>query len=151
MADLPFPELCSKVGQELALSDWYDVTQERINAFADATGDHQWIHIDVARAKAESPFGTTIAHGFFTLSLLPGLMGDFFGDYAVRQGINYGCDTVRFPAPVPSGSKVRGRFVLKAVAQGPQGSLKCIVGSTVEIDGSDKPGCVADQVFLLFP
>ncbi|GAK33042.1 putative enoyl-CoA hydratase 1 [Iodidimonas nitroreducens] len=151
MSDLPFPDLTAKIGQRLVLSDWHDVTQAHINAFADATGDHQWIHIDVDRAKAESPFGAPIAHGFYTLSLLPYLMGDFFGAYKVAQGINYGCDSVRFPAPVPVGSRVRGSFVLKATAAGPMGSLKCTVTSTVEIEGGQKPACVADQVFLLFP
>lgn len=151
MPDLPFPELTAKTGEEIVLSDWVEVTQADIDRFADATGDHQWIHIDVERAKAESPFKTTIAHGFYTLSLLPFLMGDFFGAYHVRQGINYGCDKVRFPAPVPVGSRLRGRFVLKDVAEGPMGALKCTVAASVEIEGGDKPACVADQVFLLFP
>ncbi|GAB4571696.1 MAG: MaoC family dehydratase [Rhodothalassiaceae bacterium] len=151
MTALIFPELRALLGEEFVVSDWFEIDQERINRFAEVTGDHQWIHIDVERAKAESPFGGTIAHGFFTLSLLPMLMGDFFSRYKIRQGINYGCDTVRFPAPVPVGARVRGRFRLKALAEGPMGSLKCTVTATVEIEGKDKPGCVADQIFLLFP
>lgn len=150
MTALIFPELHALMGEEFVVSDWFTVDQERINRFAEVTGDHQWIHIDVERAKAESPFGGAIAHGFFTLSLLPMLMGDFFERYKVRQGINYGCDSVRFPAPVPVGSRVRGHFLLKALAEGPMGSRKCIVTATVEIEGSEKPACVADQIFLLF-
>lgn len=150
LSGLPFPDLYAQLGKEFIVSDWIAITQDRINAFADVTGDHQWIHTDPTRANRDSPFGTTIAHGFLTLSLLPHMMGDFFRRYNIRQGLNYGCEKVRFPHPVTAGSRIRGRFVLRDISDGPMESLKCIVTSTVEIEGKDKPACVAEQVFLLF-
>ena len=107
-------ELEALVGQEIADSDWIEVTQERIQLFADATNDHQWIHVDAERAKA-GPFGTTIAHGFLTLSLLPEMAASAFEVLETRMGVNYGLNQVRFPAPVPAGSRVRGRFKLLEV------------------------------------
>jgi len=137
-------ELQPLVGQEIALSDWITVTQERIQQFADATGDHQWIHLDVERAKA-GPFGTTIAHGFLTLSLLPEMSASAFSVQNTRMGVNYGLNRVRFPAPVPSGSRLRGRF--KLLAYEPlDGGAQLTVEVTMERDGSAKPVCVAESL-----
>ena len=105
-------ELAAKVGQEVVVSDWLEVTQERINQFADATGDHQWIHVDVERARRESPFGTTIAHGFLTLSLLSHFLNNSLEFGNSKMGVNYGCNRLRFTAPVKAGSRLRARFKL---------------------------------------
>jgi acyl dehydratase len=132
------------VGQEIGVSDWITVTQERIQLFADATNDHQWIHVDVERAKA-GPFGTTIAHGFLTLSLLPEMAASAFGVRETRMGVNYGLNKVRFPAPVPSGSRLRGRF--KLVGYEPlEGGAQITVQVTMEREGSDKPVCIAESI-----
>ncbi len=144
-------DLADRVGEELICSNWLTITQEMVNAFADTTRDHQWIHVDVERARRESPFGGPIVHGFLTLSLLPAFLDGAFAGLPIRQIINYGCERVRFPAPVPVGSRLRGRAQLKAVEDGPMGSVKCTIAAAIEIEGSDKPACVADQVFLLFP
>ena len=137
-------ELKPLVGQELAVSDWVTVTQERIQLFADATGDHQWIHLDAERARA-GPFGTTIAHGFLTLSLLPEMAASAFAVRDTRMGVNYGLNRVRFPAPVPSGSRLRGRF--KLLAWEPlEGGAQVTVEVTMEREGGDKPVCVAESV-----
>ena len=137
-------ELKDLVGQEIGVSDWITVTQERIQLFADATNDHQWIHLDVERAKA-GPFGTTIAHGFLTLSLLPEMAASAFGVNETRMGVNYGLNKVRFPAPVPSGSRLRGRF--KLVGYEPlEGGAQLTVQVTMEREGSDKPVCIAESI-----
>jgi acyl dehydratase len=137
-------ELKSLIGQEVGVSDWFEVTQSRINAFAETTGDHQWIHVDPERAKTDSPFGTTIAHGFLTLSLLSPLSvqavtvsGDF------KMGINYGLNRVRFPAPVPSGARLRARFALQSV-EDITGGVQITWGVTVEVEGAQKPSLVAE-------
>ncbi|HEX5732589.1 MAG TPA: MaoC family dehydratase [Blastocatellia bacterium] len=137
-------ELKGLVGQEVASSDWLEVTQSRINDFADATEDHQWIHIDAARAATDSPFKTTIAHGFLTLSLLPHLAAQAFsvkGNW--RMGINYGLNRLRFVSPVPVGSRVRARFTLQAV-EDVQGGVQLTWAVTAEIEGSEKPSLVAE-------
>ncbi len=132
------------VGQELGVSEWMTITQEQINKFADATGDHQWIHLDVERAKS-GPFGTTIAHGFLTLSLLPEMTAKAFRVTETRMGVNYGLNKVRFPSPVPAGSKVRGRF--KLIEYIPlEGGAQMTVECTMEREGSDKPVCVAESL-----
>jgi len=132
------------VGQEIGVSEWITVTQERIQLFADATHDHQWIHLDAERAKA-GPFGATIAHGFFTLSLLPEMSFSAFEVRDTRMGVNYGLNKVRFPAPVPSGSRLRGRF--KLVDYEPlEGGAQLTVQVTMEREGSDKPVCVAESL-----
>ena len=132
------------VGQEIGVSDWITVTQERIQLFADATNDHQWIHLDVERSKA-GPFGATIAHGFLTLSLLPEMAASAFGVNETRMGVNYGLNKVRFPAPVPSGSRLRGRF--KLVGYEPlEGGAQLTVQVTMEREGSDKPVCIAESI-----
>ena len=137
-------ELQPLVGQEIGTSEWVTVTQERIQLFAEATNDHQWIHLDAERAKA-GPFGTTIAHGFLTLSLLPEMSASAFEVRGTRMGVNYGLNKVRFPAPVPSGSRVRGRF--KLLAYEPlDGGAQLTVEVTMEREGSDKPVCVAESL-----
>jgi len=137
-------ELRSLVGQEVNVGDWFEVTQERIDLFAEATGDHQWIHIDRDRAKAESPYGTTIAHGFLTLSLLSHLMSRTVRvKVPTRMGINYGLNKVRFPSAVPSGAKVRARAALQSV-EDIQGGIQLTWQVTVEREGGDKPCCVAE-------
>ena len=136
-------ELETYVGREVAVSDWFEVNQERINLFADATEDHQWIHIDPERAARESPFKETIAHGFLTLSLLTKLGKRAMSVGGVRMGINYGLNRVRFVSPVPAGSRIRGRFTLAAVETISDG-MQAIWKVTVERDGSDKPCCVAE-------
>jgi acyl dehydratase len=137
-------ELKDLVGQEIGVSDWITVTQERIQLFADATNDHQWIHLDAERAQA-GPFGTTIAHGFLTLSLLPEMAASAFAVSETRMGVNYGLNKVRFPAPVPSGSRLRGRF--KLVGYEPlEGGAQLTVQVTMEREGSDKPVCIAESI-----
>ena len=137
-------ELQPLVGQDLATSEWITVTQERIQLFADATNDHQWIHLDPERAKA-GPFKTTIAHGFLTLSLLPEMSASAFEVRGTRMGVNYGLNKVRFPAPVPSGSRLRGHF--KLVAYDPlDGGAQLTVQVTMEREGSDKPVCIAESI-----
>ncbi|MDP3820670.1 MAG: MaoC family dehydratase [Burkholderiales bacterium] len=137
-------DLQARVGEEVGVSEWITVDQNRINLFADATGDHQWIHIDAERA-AEGPFGTTIAHGFLTLSLLPEMSASAFQVLDTRMGVNYGLDRVRFPAPVPSGSRLRGRF--KLLKYEPlEGGAQLTVEVTMEREGSAKPVCVAESL-----
>ncbi|HEU0184048.1 MAG TPA: MaoC family dehydratase [Blastocatellia bacterium] len=137
-------ELHSLAGQEVAVGDWFEVTQDRIDLFADATGDHQWIHVDVERAKTDSPYGATIAHGFLTLSLLSQLMSETVRiRLPIRMGINYGLNKVRFPSPVPAGSKIRTRAVLQALEE-IDGGRQLVWNVTVEREGADKPCCVAE-------
>jgi len=137
-------DLQGLVGQEVGVSDWITVDQHRINLFADATGDHQWIHIDPERA-AKGPFGTTIAHGFLTLSLLPEMGASAFQVLDTRMGVNYGLGKVRFPAPVPSGSRLRGHFKL-AKYDPLDGGAQLTVEVSMEREGSDKPVCVAESL-----
>jgi len=137
------PALREKLGQELVVTDWYEITQERINQFAQATGDFQWIHVDVPRAEKESAFGTTIAHGFLTLSLLSCFLVDSIDMRGMRMGVNYGLNRVRFTGPVPSGSRVRARFVLAAM-EDIQGGAQITWTVTVEREVGDKPVLVAE-------
>ena len=146
-------ELSPKIGAVLHVSPWITMTQERIDQFADATGDHQWIHVDPARARAESPFGATIAHGYLVLSLYPSLRGHdgrntppFPG---VTRTINYGVNRVRFPSPVRAGVRLRGRFELVGAAER-NGTLQVVERFTVELKSGGKPACVAEIVRLLF-
>jgi acyl dehydratase len=132
------------VGQHLGYSDWHEVTQEQVDQFADATGDHQWIHVDPERA-ASGPFGRTIAHGYLTLSMGPRLLHQILRVEGFRMGINYGTDRVRFPAPVPVGSKLRAGAVLDAVRDIPNG-VQVHVTVTFEVEGSPKPACVASVI-----
>jgi len=150
MTSLPVRELRSLVGREVGVSDWHDVTQEMIDRFADATGDRQWIHIDAARAARESPFKTTIAHGFLTLSLVSTLLRSAVTPTGLRMAINYGLNRVRFVSPVPSGSRIRGRFALAAV-EDVSGAIQATWSITVEREGSDKPACVAEWLVRYYP
>ena len=134
------------MGQELATSEWITIDQERINAFADATDDHQWIHVDVERAKTESPYRTTIAHGFLTLSLIPGLSKDNYRVDNAKMGINYGLNKVRFLAPVQPGSRIRLRSELIDAKKVNETTVDLTVRQTVELDGSDKPAAVAEVI-----
>ncbi|MCX7660016.1 MULTISPECIES: MaoC family dehydratase [Caldimonas] len=143
-------ELRPLVGQSIGTSDWITIDQERINRFADATGDHQWIHVDPERAAA-GPFGTTIAHGFLTLSLLPLFFATGFEVRQVRMGVNYGLNKVRFPAPVPVGSRLRAHFKLLAFEPLDQGGAQLTVEATVEREGSAKPVCVAESISRRYP
>jgi acyl dehydratase len=136
-------ELKDRVGREVAASDWFEVTQERINRFAEATEDRQWIHTDPERAARESPFGGTIAHGFLTLSLLSELMKRAVSVGGVRMGVNYGLNRVRFVSPVPAGARIRGRFRLDA-AEDVSGGVQATWGVTVEREGGGRPCCVAE-------
>ena len=138
-------ELKKLVGQEVAVSDWVEITQERVNLFAEATGDHQWIHLDVERSRKESPYGGTVAHGFLTLSLLPLLMGSSVKMLDVKMSVNYGLNKVRFPAPVPVGSRIRGRITLLSVEDIPDGA-QMIWNVTMEREGGEKPVCVAEPI-----
>ena len=138
-------ELKALVGQEVAVSDWVQISQERVNQFAEATGDYQWIHLDVERCKRESPYGGPIAHGYLTLSLLPMLMQNSVRMTDVRMGVNYGVNKVRFPAPVPVGSKVRSRTKVLSV-EDIEGGAQVTWLVTVEREGGDKPVCVAESI-----
>jgi acyl dehydratase len=142
-------ELQAMVGQNVGTSDWVDVTQARVQAFADGTGDHQWIHCDPERARRESPFGTTIAHGFFTLSLGPALSEQIYRVEEVKLVLNYGLNRVRFPNPVKIGSRVRmstDLIGLKETSSGYQVTFK----QTFEVEGETKPACVAEMVARMF-
>ncbi|MBI3493299.1 MAG: MaoC family dehydratase [Acidobacteria bacterium] len=145
MIDVDVKTLRNRVGLELAVGDWYEITQAHIDQFADATGDRQWIHVDRARAAVESPFKTTIAHGFLTLSLVSTLMRQAIQFTGVRMAINYGANRVRFVSPVPSGARVRGRFTPAAV-EDVSGSVQVTWQVTVEREGGDKPSCVAEWI-----
>ncbi|OBI44795.1 MaoC family dehydratase [Mycobacterium sp. E796] len=139
-------EAVAAVGAELGVSRWFDVDQSRIDEFADVTLDHQWIHVDVERAKTESPYGATIAHGFLTLSLIPGLSKDNYRVENARMGINYGLNKVRFLAPVTPGSRVRVRSELIDAINAGDDTVNLTVRHTVEIDGSQKPAAVAELI-----
>ncbi len=141
-------ELEALVGQPLGTSDWVAIGQDRINQFADATGDHQWIHVDPAKA-ASGPFGTTIAHGFLTLALIPVLSESTFTIDDVTMGINYGLNRVRFPNPVRCGSRVRGHFKLLSF-EPLDGGAQLTIEATIEIEGAPKPACVAESVSRRF-
>jgi len=143
-------ELKSLVGQEVAVGDWLEITQERINQFADATNDHQWIHVDPERARRESPFGGPVAHGFFTLSLLPMLTERITLVHGLKSRANYGLDKVRFTAPVPVGAKLRIRATLQTVDDEGAGGVKVAWLVTFEIEGGDKPVCVALSLAKLY-
>lgn len=146
---IPLDELASMKGEELGVSDWHPVTQSEIDLFAEATHDHQWIHVDPERAKRESPFGGPIAHGYYTLSLAPHLLSQTLQVDGIRMGINYGMNKLRFPGPVRVGTRVRLRVALvevEPITNGAQATL----GLTFEVDGSEKPGCVAEVVYRYY-
>jgi len=139
------------VGKSLGASNWVTVSQDQINAFADATGDHQWIHVDVERARRESPFKGTIAHGYLTLSLAPSLLPEIFRVEGARLGVNYGIEKMRLPAPVPAGARVRVLAELKDVRDMPGGGARATFGLVFEIEGGAKPTCVADAIYVYYP
>jgi acyl dehydratase len=139
-------ELAALKGRELGTSDWFEVTQERVNTFADATDDHQWIHVDVERATAESPFGGPIGHGYLTLSLLIPMWSQVLTVTDSTMAVNYGLNKVRFPAPVPAGAKVRLTATLSSVAE-IKGGYQVTVAAVIEREGGDKPVCIAEPVF----
>jgi acyl dehydratase len=137
-------QLKALVGQELGVTEWLTMTQERVNQFAEATGDHQWIHVDPVRAR-EGPFGACIAHGYLSLALAGSYFLERILKVDCRMGVNYGSDRLRFPAPVPVGSRIRGRGVLVSAEPVPQG-VQAVVRVSVEIEGGDRPGCVVDTI-----
>ncbi len=143
-------ELQPLVGQMLGTSDWVSIEQERVNLFAEATGDHQWIHTDPERA-AQGPFGAPIAHGFLTLSLLPTFFESGFEVRQTRMGVNYGLNKVRFPAPVPVGSRLRAHFKLLDFQPIDQGGAQITIEVTVECEGQSKPVCVAESITRRYP
>jgi len=143
-------ELLAAVGRTLGTTDWLEITQERIALFADATGDHQWIHVDPERARS-GPFGMTIAHGYLTLSLVNLFLPQLLEVRGISMGVNYGADKVRFPAPVPVGSRIRGSGQLVEAESAKGGAVQAKVRVTVEIEGKDRPGCVADTISLFYP
>ena len=143
-------ELTACIGQDVAVSDWTTITQQQVNLFADATGDHQWIHVDPEKAAA-GPFGAPIAHGFLTLSLLPQFFESSFAIAGSRMGVNYGLNKVRFTAPVPVGSRLRARMKLLASEPIAEGGVQMTWEVTVEKEGSDKPVCVAESLVRRYP
>lgn len=145
LADLP-----ALVGQEVAVSDWITITQQQVNLFADATGDHQWIHVDEERARA-GPFGAPIAHGFLTLSLIPQFFESALEIRSTRMGVNYGLNRVRFTSPVPVGSRLRARMTLLACEGIEHGGVQMTWQVTVEREGADKPACVAESLARRYP
>ncbi len=149
MKTVSFDELASLVGQEIGVSEWVEIDQARINKFAEATGDHQWIHVDVERAKKEMPGGKTIAHGFLTLSLIPMLGARIQRTTGVSRAINYGSNKVRFTNMVPVGSRVRARQKLVSVEARGAG-LQVINEMTIEIEGQDRPACVAETISMIY-
>ena len=150
MIDIDVRTIVERVGEEIAVSDWLEVTQARINQFADATGDHQWIHVDPVRAAAELPSKTTIAHGFLTLSLLSTLIRESIRFTGLRMAINYGLNRVRFVSPVPSGSRIRALITLQSVDTVGDGVQATWI-ATIERDGSEKPAAVAEWLVRYYP
>ncbi|MFC7955750.1 MaoC family dehydratase [Rhodococcoides kroppenstedtii] len=143
-------DITGAVGETIGTSDWLEITQERVNTFADATGDHQWIHVDVERATKESPFGGPIAHGYLTLSLLPMMSWQTYTVENSRMGVNYGSNKVRYVHPVPVGSRIRLVAVLGAADSLADGAVQMTVDSTIEIEGVDKPALVAQVISRIY-
>lgn len=150
MKTFKYAEMQKHVGEEMGVSEWVTIDQDRVNKFADATGDHQWIHIDVDRAKRELPTKGTIAHGYLTLSLIPMLSSQIMRIDGVSRGINYGSNKVRFTNMVPTGSRVRARQKLLA-AEPKGGGLQLTNEVSIEIEGQDRPACVAETISLVYP
>jgi len=145
-----YDALPSLAGENLGVSEWHEVTQERVRLFADATGDHQWIHVDAERALA-GPFGAPIAHGFLTLSLLPVFVDEILAVEGCGLTVNYGLNKVRFPAPVPVGSRLRLQMDVASAEERPDGSVEAVYAFTFEIEGGSKPVCVAESIFRYLP
>ena len=144
-------DLQAQVGREVACSDWFLVDAARVAAFAEATGDRQWIHLDAERCARESPFGVPVAHGYLTLSLLPQLMQEALQIEGVAMAVNYGLDRVRFPAPLPVGTRIRARLTLDAVSELPKGGVQAHWTATVDAASSERPVCVAQLLARYFP
>lgn len=151
MKEVSFNDLSGLVGQEIGVSEWVTIDQDRINKFAEATGDHQWIHVDVERAKKEMPGGSTIAHGYLTLSMIPMLMSQIISYKNVSSRVNYGSNKVRFTNMVKAGSRVRARHVLKSVEPVKNNGLQMINEVTVEIEGQERPACIAETISIAYP
>ena len=149
MKTINYKDIGQFVGQEIGVTDWVTIDQDRVNKFADATGDHQWIHIDVERAKKELPTKGTIAHGYLTLSLIPWLGSKIMRMEGVSMGINYGSNKIRFLNMVPVGAKVRGRQKLLS-AEPKSGGMQLINEFTIEIEGQSKPACIAETISLVY-
>ena len=145
-----FAAFRAHVGQEIGTSEWVTITQEMVNDFAKATGDHQWIHVDTDMAAKYSPFKTTIAHGFLTLSLAPKFMYELYQVKSAKMGLNYGTNKVRFTSPVPTGSRVRMHATLKEVEDQEPNGVKSTMALVFEIEGHSKPACVAEMISLAF-
>jgi acyl dehydratase len=150
MAEIGIAELPSHTGETLGVSEWHEITQAKVQLFADATGDHQWIHLDPERART-GPYGTTIAHGFLTLSLEPALLDEVVTITGCAAVVNYGLNKVRFPAPVPVGSRVRMHVTLASATERPDGAVEAVFGLEFEVEGGTKPCCVAESVFRYIP
>ena len=142
-------ELKALVGETTGPSEWREVTQAEIDKFAEVSGDHQWIHVDVERARTDSPFGTTIAHGNLTLSMVDGFRDGLFRSEGFKMGVNYGWNKIRFPAPVPSGSRIRASLETMSVDEVGNGWYQLVQRWTVEVEGNEKPACVAESVVRL--
>ena len=142
-------EVKKSIGQEIGVSEWLEIDQDRINKFADATGDHQWIHVDVEKAAAEMPGGKTIAHGYLTMSLIPGLTFEFMDLSHVVRAINYGGNRLRFTNMVPVGSRVRARSVVKSVEE-KAGGMQIVNEITMEIEGQDRPACIVEGIAIIY-
>jgi acyl dehydratase len=143
-------QLLENVGKQLGASDWIEIDQERIDLFADATGDHQWIHVDPDRA-AQGPFGSTIAHGYLTLSLVNLFLPQVVEVRGISMGVNYGSNKLRFPAPVPVGSRIRGSAELVEAEEVKGGAVQAVIRVTVEVEGSERPACVVDTISRYVP
>jgi len=143
-------ELLDCVGEELGETDWLEIDQARVNLFADATGDHQWIHVDVEKAK-QGPFGGTIAHGYLTASLANFFLPQLLDVQGTSMGVNYGCDKIRFPAPVPVGSKVRGTGTLTSVDKAKDGGIQAKITVNIEVEGNERPACVIETISRFYP
>ncbi len=139
-------ELKAMVGTEVGVSDWIEITQDRINKFAEATGDEQWIHVDVRRAAREAPGGTTIAHGLLSLSLIPMFIRSIIGVKGLRNTLNYGANRIRYLTPVPAGSRLRGRVTVMAADDVPPDALRVTYKVSIEIEGGQRPACVAEVI-----
>lgn len=144
-------ELKSYIGKPLGSSDWVEVTQDQIDAFARATGDDQWIHVDAERAKRESPFGQTIAHGYLTIALAPVLLPQILRVEDAAMVVNYGLEKMRLPAPVPSGSRLQLSAEIKNVRSMPSGAARTVLSLTFRVEGGTRPACTADAIYVYFP
>lgn len=142
--------LCERIGEALGETDWLEIDQKRVDLFADATGDHQWIHVDVEKAK-RGPFGAPIAHGYLTASLASHFLPQLVEVRGISMGVNYGCDRIRFPAPVPVGSRVRAQGTLTHAEETKDGGVQAKITLTIEIEGSERPACVIETISRYYP